>query len=91
MIALHPNYVFSYAPATVKEVYAHGVGVMFFDKIHHKLPYSEVYEISANKYNKDTKYIVDTENQLRKSPAIARNDISGVYQQCKYIKIESQQ
>ena len=83
MIALHPSYVFSYAPAIVKQAYHHGVTVVFYDKTQHKLPVSELYRINRTKYRKVVDYIKHCENSKAKHVAIARNDKTGVYCKCK--------
>ena len=83
VIALHPNYVFSYAPAVIKEVYALGVTVVFYDKTQHKLPKSEVYKIKQSKYRKAVDFIRNRENSSAKSVAIAREDKTGIYKKCK--------
>ena len=84
VIALHPSYVFSYAPAVVKEAYPNGVTVVFYDKTQHKLQLSELYRINRSKYRKVVEYIRNCENSSAKCVAIARNDNTGVYNKCKW-------
>lgn len=84
MIALHRKYLFSYAPAVVRDVYRNGLTVIFYDKTQQKLPNSEVYKIKHSQYKRCVEYIRDCESRLAKSAVIARDDKTGLYQKCKY-------
>ncbi|XP_045205074.2 uncharacterized protein LOC123557586 isoform X3 [Mercenaria mercenaria] len=78
VIALHPKYVYSYAPATVLNVYNVGYRVQFYDDTERRLPRSEVYKISPRKYTEDIKYIKDQELKTS-GRVLARDDVNGLY------------
>lgn len=83
MVALHPRYVYSYAPATVREVYNFGVKVHFYDDMERKLPWSEVYKISPVKYKESVDYIKEREEKTC-GRVVARDDVTGLYRPCKF-------
>ncbi|XP_053399883.1 uncharacterized protein LOC123557586 isoform X2 [Mercenaria mercenaria] len=78
VIALHPRYVYSYAPATVLNVCNFGYHVKFYDDTERRLPGSEVYKISPRKYTEVVKYIKDQELKTS-GRVLARDDVSGLY------------
>lgn len=78
VIALHPRYVYSYAPATVTEVYNYGVNVQFYDRTERRLPWCEVYKIPHAKFKECVEYITDREQTLC-CRVVARDDTSGIY------------
>lgn len=83
VVALHPRYVYSYAPATVREVYNFGVKVHFYDDMERKLPWSEVYKISPVKYKESVDYIKEREEKTC-GRVVARDDVTGLYRPCKF-------
>lgn len=79
VVALHPKYVYSYAPATVLEVCNDDYLVKFYDNQRASLLRSEVRKISKRKYRKDVDYI----KSLRVSGrVVARDDADGIYRPC---------
>ena len=81
MIASHPSYSFSYAPAVILEVTSDlWSKVRFYDGAETSLPREEVYKIPSQKFESDVHYIVKCEDQWVGQPVVARNDDSGIYQ-----------
>ncbi|KAL4230599.1 von Willebrand factor type A domain [Mactra antiquata] len=80
VIALHPKYIYSYAPGVVAEVYELGALVHFYDHTMQKLPWSEVYKITYNKYDEYVKYI-DERMRTICGDVIARDDDTGFYKE----------
>ena len=85
MIALHPHYVFSYAPAIIQEAYAHGFLVTFYDKSCSRLAREEVYKISGDKYRAVVDHIRSAEQRVcgKDTQVVARDDNTGYYVRSK--------
>lgn len=86
MVALHPNYVYSYAPATVDSVYSHGARVVFYDGTERMLPWSEMYKISDRKYTESVEYISVCEKRLCSTKAVVWDQASGYFRLSKALK-----
>ena len=80
MIAVHPSYVFSYAPAVVILVYTDRATVKFYDSTHETVSYSEMYKITQDMYDRSVEYIRKCEQKMVGSAAIVLNEQKGFYQ-----------
>ena len=86
MIALHPNYTFSYAPGVVLETEStRFMQVRFYDGHEARVPRDELYHLPAAKFELDVAYIVKSEDQWVGQAVVARNDDTGVYQLGKWL------
>ena len=79
MIALHPEYIYSYAPAQVVAVFPKGCKVKFYDDIEGKLQRQEMYKISERRYNKFAGTIQMAEVNLTKHDAVVLDKHTGEY------------
>ncbi|WAQ99963.1 VWA3B-like protein [Mya arenaria] len=79
VVALHPDYVYSYAPARVESVYSYGANVVFYDDATRNLPWQELYKISAQKYDQSVQYIRECEDSLCNSKAVVWDRITGYF------------
>ena len=70
VIALHPGYVESYAPAKVRGVYANGVDVIFYDDTCARLNFSRAFEISRDVHDEVADYIHNCERELEGATAL---------------------
>ena len=87
MIALHPNYIYSYAPGEVHKVsYSSAAMVEFYDGVVADLPRKEVFKISRSKFNSDKAYILDRERRIVGKSVIARDDYNGYYRLGKLLE-----
>ncbi|WAQ99935.1 hypothetical protein MAR_024308 [Mya arenaria] len=81
VIALHPNYAFSYAPATVKRVYRmKGADLKFYDNTVGTLPWSEIYKISQQKYTDCVHHIEQKENEMLQKHVIVLDEKCGHFE-----------
>ena len=88
VIALHPSYAFSYAPAVVLDISSDlWMTVRFYDGEESRLPRDEAYRIVAEKFEMDVAYILQGEEQWVGQAVVARNDATGVYQLGKFMGI----
>lgn len=83
IVALHPRYVYSYAPATVENVHVDGYHVKFYDGMTATLPRNEIYLISHRKFKESVEYIKQQEVNLIGQLVIARDDDTGSYVVCQ--------
>jgi len=83
VIAVHPSYVFSYAPAVVILVYTDRATVKFYDNTHETVSYSEMYKITQDLYDRSVEYIRKCEQKMVGSIAIVLNEQKGFYQKSK--------
>ena len=81
VIALHPNYAYSYAPGVVVKVLP-GLWsqVKFYDNCEEKLPREEVYRVPKAKADLDIAYISQCEKRWIGKIVVARNDENGLFQ-----------
>ncbi|XP_012936015.1 uncharacterized protein LOC101846493 [Aplysia californica] len=79
VVALHPDYSFSYAPAAVTGVTDSEVEVRFYDARSARLPWSEAYHVTGEKYQQDVTYIAKRESELVGAAVVARDDETGAY------------
>ncbi|KAK0045323.1 von Willebrand factor A domain-containing protein 3B-like isoform X1 [Biomphalaria pfeifferi] len=79
VIALYPDYCFSYAPGRVINIDSNEVKVRFFNGKTATVPLSEVYKIIPEKYKMDVKHIEKKEKQLIGTAVVARDDHTGAY------------
>ena len=87
VIALHPNYIYSYAPGEVHKVsYSSAAMVEFYDGVVADLPRKEVFKISRSKFNSDKAYILDRERKIVGKSVIARDDYNGYYRLGKLLE-----
>ena len=81
VIASHPNYSHSYAPAVVmgltSDLY---FTLRFYDGAEGSLPHDEVYHLAAEKFETDVSYIVQWENCWVGQAVVARNDDTGTFE-----------
>ncbi|KAH3834806.1 hypothetical protein DPMN_108140 [Dreissena polymorpha] len=85
VIALHPRYVYSYAPAMVKSTYTHGAHVRFYDEEACQRPWSELFQITKDKFNQCVEHIKQCEKKMTALHAIALDQSSEYY---KLVQIE---
>lgn len=82
MVALHPDYSFSYAPGIVLKVYQNlEMKIRFYDGqvLEEKLPREEIYKLTQEKYEHDVNYIVQCETRWVGQAVVARDDRMGSY------------
>ncbi|XP_076807901.1 von Willebrand factor A domain-containing protein 3B-like isoform X2 [Clavelina lepadiformis] len=80
LIALHPNYPNSYAPAYTLECQPNNwFSVRFYDNSVTSIPREEVYLIHMEKFKKDIDYISEYENRWVGQAVVARSDMDGQY------------
>ncbi|XP_059179164.1 von Willebrand factor A domain-containing protein 3B-like isoform X2 [Physella acuta] len=79
VIALFPDYRFSYAPGIVKKVHDYKIEVQFYNNKTDFVPINEVYSINYVKYAEDVEYINKKDKELVGMAVLVRNDNNGVY------------
>ncbi|XP_013387557.1 von Willebrand factor A domain-containing protein 3B [Lingula anatina] len=80
VVARHPSFSFSYAPAVVLSLYQDlQMTVRFYDGTEAKLPYEEVYRLAPEKFEHDVDHILKCEDQWVGQAVVARNDLIGTY------------
>eukprot|EP00105_Crassostrea_gigas_P022697 XP_011442307.1 PREDICTED: uncharacterized protein LOC105338748 isoform X2 [Crassostrea gigas] len=82
VVALHPDYSFSYAPGIVLKVYQNlEMKIRFYDGqvLEEKLPREEIYKLTQEKYEHDVNYIVQCETRWVGQAVVARDDRMGSY------------
>ena len=79
MIALHPEYIYSYAPAQVVAVFPKGFNVTFYDDVEGTLHRREMYKISEEKYDEFVETIKMAEDNLSKHDAITLDMRTGEF------------
>nr|XP_039272786.1 von Willebrand factor A domain-containing protein 3B-like isoform X1 [Styela clava] len=79
IVALHPSYLHSYAPAIVLTVENLKYYVKFYDDSESVLPREEVYLITNLKYEDNIAYIDQCEQRWEGQAVVARNDADGLY------------
>ncbi|KAL5264641.1 hypothetical protein ACHWQZ_G005654 [Mnemiopsis leidyi] len=80
VIALHPDYSFSYAPARITGTDDNWFfDLKFYDSSEAEVPREEMYYISAEQYHEDTKFIRDIEEALLGSFVVVRDNSDGLY------------
>lgn len=82
VVALHPDYSFSYAPGIVLKVYQNlEMKIRFYDGqvLEEKLPREEIYKLTQEKYEHDVNYIVQCETRWVEQAVVARDDRMGSY------------
>ena len=79
MVALHPEYIHSYAPAQVVAVFPQGCSVKFYDDVEGKLQKRVIYKVSQNRYNKFVNKIKMAEEKLTNHDAITLDRRTGEY------------
>ena len=85
VVALHPNYSYSYTPGVVIAVRAdHMIRVRLYDGAETQLSRDEVYFINKNKFELDVQYIIMCEDQWVGKAVVYRNIDTGTYQLGKY-------
>ncbi|XP_052795204.1 uncharacterized protein LOC128228123 [Mya arenaria] len=81
VVALHPNYIFSYAPAAVERVYRlNGADLTFYDNTTGTLPWSEIYKISHQKYADCVRHIEQKEKEMLQAEVIVLDVKCGHFQ-----------
>ncbi|XP_052792054.1 uncharacterized protein LOC128226203 [Mya arenaria] len=81
VIALHPNYIFSYAPASVKRVYRFkGADLKFYDNTVGTLPWSKIYKISDQKYADCVHHIKQKEKEMLQANVIVFDEKCGHFE-----------
>ena len=82
VVALHPSYSNSYAPGIVVNIFdIFNVTVRFYDGVEGILRVEEVYYIGLCKFEADVAEIAKLESQLINKTVIARNNLTGRYEQ----------
>ncbi|XP_028400268.1 von Willebrand factor A domain-containing protein 3B-like [Dendronephthya gigantea] len=80
VIALHPNFSFSYAPGVVVNVNNDMLfSVRFYDGREDVIPREEVYYLSHEKFSAAVEFIVHCEERLVGMAVVARNDTDGLF------------
>ena len=70
VVAPHPNYIDSYAPAQITTVYSDNVEVQFYDHILVKCQKTDIYQISKKNYKQSVEEIEKCEEKLSYRSAI---------------------
>ena len=85
VVALHPNYSFSYAPGAVLDVSSDlWMTIRFYDGQEAHLPRDEVYRLPTEKFEFDVAYILKCEEQWVGQAVVARNDKTAMFQLGQY-------
>ena len=82
MVALHPEFEFSYAPGQIVKVSndLSQVIIRFYDFVESIVKLNEVFKLHRLKYQVDIENIVNLEKKLIGKTVVARNDYSNVYE-----------
>ena len=81
VVAMHPNYSFSYAPGVILEVSSDlWMNVRFYDGQEARLPRDEVYRLPVEKFEFDVAYILKCEERWVGQAVVARNDKTATFQ-----------
>lgn len=82
VVALHPEYEFSYAPGQINKISSDGTKffVKFYDYREEVVPRNEVYKLPRIKFNVDVNNIINLEKRWKGELVVARNDQSYVYE-----------
>ena len=81
MVALHPDYPYSYAPGTITGTAESGRSftVETYDGCQSLLPREELYRLSQSKHQSDVEGITERERKWVGQAVIARQDKDGLY------------
>lgn len=79
VVALHPEFTFSYCPGRAKSISKDSVTVEFYDNQESSVALEDVYLIPGDKYDYDVKNIVACEERWVGQVVVARDDDSGLF------------
>lgn len=84
VVALHPDYIYSYAPGIVQTSFPSVAKVKFYDGKVSKISRQEIYKISQQKYTEAVKLINDCAQELAGCDAIVLERKEGRYKYSMY-------
>lgn len=86
VVALHPEFSFSYAPATVLETPTDSsVSLQFYDGVQARVDLENVYFLPPEKFTADVDYIKKQEDSRINKVVIFRNDDTGLYEEGEWM------
>lgn len=83
VVALHPKYIFSYAPAVVQHVFPIGAEVKFYDGEVSRLLRADIYKMRQN-YDETVEKIEECAKQLADCDAVVLDRKYGHYNRSTY-------